>query len=1395
MVTTQNFSKTTTEKSVFKLNARKSRRKRHDFDQNIRTKINPIFACEKIQMVNGNFVKLYINGIQIDALVDTGSYVTIINSRFLKKHNVLKSLRINKSRERSAVAANNTAIKFEGEIRVNLSFSNRRDFIPTRMQVTSNIGYDMILGNDFLRENQAIIDLSKSTLSLSTKSRDIKITRDVVIPPESEIVFLGSVGKNVPENIDGIVYKNKRLSFLPFECARVLATTKNNTIPVRCINTSKEPFTILKNTKIGRFTPLTPNSKVTVISEKHEEETQPLVSNVKERERSENPIVDLNDSDVTEEQKVKLRKLFDEYSDVFQKAGVPLRKTPILEHEIRLKPNQKPIRSQMYRTSPKQREIMDEHITDMLNDGIIRPSMSSWSSPVVLVEKPDKKGYRFCVDYRKLNAVTEDDVYPLPRIDDTLDSLGQIQPRYLSTFDLQSGYWEIGLSEESKPLSAFICHAGLYEFERLPFGLKSAGATFSRMIESVFRGMSWKKLFLYLDDIIVASHTFEDHLRDVKEVLERLRNANLTLKPSKCFIARKEVKYLGFIVSKDGIRVDPGKCAAVQEFPIPKNVKQTRSFLGLANYYRKFIKGFAHIVKPMTELTRKDRKFKWSTECQKSFETIKKSLTSAPILAYPDFEKPFILYTDASSTAVGMVLSQFQEEKERVIAYAGRSLKKHERNYPITELEGLAVVQGIKHFDVYLRYSKFKIVTDHDSLRFLLTQRHPKGRLCRWILALTPYNFVIEHRKGSCHNNADALSRRPYEEQTNDTEIEFPTIGPPQSTTPVKLPNKDLKNASVQQEKLHPLVPAPQTGVINHSSLTDEKQNPIKLFAIKGKYDAKLKPCPSDDQVFFVSANDVSKLQRQDDSLQTLITYLESDELPSNSKNARRLLIESDDYVLIDGTLYHLFYPKNKRGADGCHLQLVVPDKLKYKVLSSLHDDITMGHGGIQKTYLTLRVKYFWKGQFADVVDYVRSCVECLSKKTPKDFRAPLLPLEVVGSFDRVCVDCITSLPVTTRGNKNLVTFIDSFTGWPEAFPVPDITAPTIARLLFDEIICRHGVPSTLLSDRGSNFLSDIVAELCKYTNMSKINTSSYHPMTNGQVEKLNGLIMKTLSNYVSKNQKDWDLFVNSALMGLRVSPNTSSMMSPFFMLYGREAKLPIDVELLSPVIKSPSMNYHVQTMIRRLTIAQETARENIEKAKERMKDQYDKKARNVKFQVGDRVFVYNPAIPRGCTKKLSRLYHGPFTIVDLPTPVNAKLRRTSDNHLVKTLVHVNRLKMGYDRKMRPPDTDVPELSDTDDTELQENDFPTDSFVTEVENNDEQSETEDMTDLTQNTDEIFEVEKVLRGRYRPDGSIQYLIKWKDFPHSQNTWEPVSNLNDATMQYIRENKIKVTGKRK
>ncbi|CAM4705544.1 unnamed protein product [Lepidochelys kempii] len=427
--------------------------------------------------------------------------------------------------------------------------------------------------------------------------------------------------------------------------------------------------------------------------------------------------------------------------------------------------NAHPIRVHPYRVSPQAKTAIEREIQDMLQMGVIRPSESAWASPVVLVPKPDGE-IRFCVDYRKLNAVTRPDNYPMPRTDELLEKLGRAQ--FISTLDLTKGYWQVPLDESAKERSAFITHLGLYEFNVLPFGLRNAPATFQRLVDGLLAGLG-EYAVAYLDDVAIFSDSWADHLEHLQKVLERIREAGLTVKAKKCQIGINRVTYLGHQVGQGTISPLQAKVDAIQKWPVPKSKKQVQSFLGLAGYYRRFVPHYSQIAAPLTDLTKKKQPnaVQWTGKCQKAFNKLKATLMSDPVLRTPDFDKPFLVTTDASERGVGAVLMQKGPDQEfHPVVFLSKKLSERESNWSVTEKECYAIVYALEKLRPYVWGRRFHLQTDHAALKWLHTVKETNKKLLRWSLALQDFDFDIQHISGASNKVADTLSRESFPEST-----------------------------------------------------------------------------------------------------------------------------------------------------------------------------------------------------------------------------------------------------------------------------------------------------------------------------------------------------------------------------------------------------------------------------------------------------------------------------------------------------------------------------------------------------------------------------------------------------------------------------------------------------
>ena len=453
--------------------------------------------------------------------------------------------------------------------------------------------------------------------------------------------------------------------------------------------------------------------------------------------------------------RTELRKLLTtEYADVLQnKPG----RTSLTQHTVHTDTAQ-PTRLPPYRLPHAYRNAVLQELKEMIASGVIEPTVSEWSSPLVVVPKKDG-GVRLCVDYRQLNKVSTFDAYPMPRASDVIDRLGQ--KCFITTLDLNRGYWQVPMDPESRPKTAFSSPLGLFQFTVMPFGLCGAPATFQRLMDEVLRGAG-DYADAYLDDIIIFSDTWSDHMDHLRDVLERLRRAGLTIKVKKCQFARSHCTYLGHVVGSGEVRPDSAKVEAVKNFPVPRTKRDVRIFLGLSGYYRRMIPDYSTIATPLTDLTTKAAPtyVVWTTKCNDAFQKLKQRLCNEPVLRTPDFHRQFYLQTDASDVGVGAVLSQLDDQGEdHPVAFFSRKLLAREQKYAAVEKECLAIKLAMQHFQVYLLGRLFVVQTDHRALQWLDQAKDTNSRLCRWSLAMQPYQFKVEHRAGTDNGNADSLSR------------------------------------------------------------------------------------------------------------------------------------------------------------------------------------------------------------------------------------------------------------------------------------------------------------------------------------------------------------------------------------------------------------------------------------------------------------------------------------------------------------------------------------------------------------------------------------------------------------------------------------------------------------
>ena len=727
------------------------------------------------------------------------------------------------------------------------------------------------------------------------------------------------------------------------------------------------------------------------------------------------------------------------FQDSFSKHEWDIGLTNLTEHPINTG-DAKPVKQPPRRVPLAYAAEEKKAIEDLKAKGVIRNSVSPWASPIVLVHKKDG-GVRPCVDYRKVNELVKPDGFPLPRIQDCLDAV--TGSKWFSTFDLTSGYFQIPLKEADIPKSAFVCKYGHFEMLRMPFGLNNAASTFQRTMELALQGLQWVTCLIYIDDIIVFGRNFDEHLGRIEEVLERLQMAGLKLKANKTNMLQTEVVFLGHVVTPDGIKPNPINVSKILDWPQPKTAKQIKQFVAMGSYYRRYIKNFATIVRPMVDLTKKGKKFVWSELCEEAFKELKRALVSSEVMAYPSNDAgQFYLDVDASDVGIGGILHQMQEGKEKVIAYASRALNKAERNFCITEKELLAVRFFIEYFRQYLLGRKFVVRSDHQALVWLFKLKEPRGKIARWLEILSLYDFSIEYRPGRKQGHCDALSRceDPQKCECPNQDTEEPLrCGPCKKCLKraQDMGHKDLvietelagdEGSRPQKAQTEITEPHLEEVITEGGQATDEavqidnsETNIRGIDTDDGQVPGPSAQTESPDRrntkrdylaatwVGEKSLADLQKAQSSDLDIGPLLkakmegTRPTSQDMATKSPAARHYWVQWDVLEVHNNVLFKRFIKKD--GSGEC-LQLMVPCSLKKEILFQMHDSVISGHLGCKKTKAKILQKFFWYGLREDVALYVRKCDTCATDGKPmKVPRAPLGSLRTGAPGDCIATD------------------------------------------------------------------------------------------------------------------------------------------------------------------------------------------------------------------------------------------------------------------------------------------------------------------------------------------------------------------------------------------------------
>ena len=826
------------------------------------------------------------------------------------------------------------------------------------------------------------------------------------------------------------------------------------------------------------------------------------------------------------------RRVLRKHQEVFDTSRLGC--TPSIKHKVMTVDNL-PV-AQAYRRLPPQqwREVRD-HLHKLLTERIIRKSKSNYAAPIVVVRK--KSGsIRMCCDYRRLNMKVQRDVFPLPRVGETLELMAG--SKIFSTIDLASAYHQVEVEEQDKPKTAFTTPFGLYEWNRMPFGLANTPATFMRLMSSIFRDDLLDKLFVYLDDIVIYSPDMKTHLERLDLVLSKLENHGLKVEPTKCKMFKPEVKFLGHVVSAKGIHTDPDKVAAVAGW-----------------------------------------------------------LRPAPVLCYVDFKEPFILETDALQDGLGAILSQKQNGKVRVIAYASRGLRnaeKHANCYSSKKLELLALKWAVvDKFRDYLQGSKFHVYTDNNPMVYLMSKSKLPATEQKWASELAGFDFSIHYRPGKTNSHADALSRQeqlPWDVKVDATEVCAILILAQSTHIPTDLQGKGWQEACAEQEYICYL---------------DEVQvtTSIKATAL-----------PS------ISLDELRSLQHRDSVIGRFRKFWEEGQIPDLHvrRNERKLvqllfrqwprLFEKDK----------ILYRRVQDPANGQVDQLLLPSMLKSMILQQLHDQ--HGHQGVERTISLIRSRYYWPKCEAEVRKYIGECERCiLSKKV--QVKTPLGTISASRPMEVVAMD-FSVLERSSSGYENVLVLTDVFSKWSLAVPTKDQKATTVAQVLVREWFSRYGPPLRLHSERGRDFESLIVKRLCEIYGIQKSRTCAYRPQGNGQCERLNRTIHDLLRTLPEDKKRKWPLYLGELMYAYNTTPHARTGYTPYFLLFGRDPLLRSDLLLNLDKSTNVDPDTWVEAHQKRLQEAYKIAQERLMQAATVRKTLFDKKAKEAPLKLGDRVYL-----------------------------------------------------------------------------------------------------------------------------------------------------------------------------
>ena len=939
--------------------------------------------------------------------------------------------------------------------------------------------------------------------------------------------------------------------------------------------------------------------------------------------------VKLQDAEIANETRRRFEEMCDRHQEAFSKNNKDIGRTTLIEMEIDTG-DSLPVAQNPYTLPLKHHEWVRKEIETLEKAGVIERSLSPWASPVIVVPKksaPDEPPRRrLCVDYRKVNSLQQEikrtdkgtgclSLYPLPKIDEMFAKLKGA--RFFSTIDLRSGYYHIGLTRESRAKSAFVVPMGKWEFKRTPFGLSQAPAYFQLLIDKVLMGCS-KFAMGYLDDIIIFSSNELEHLQHIEEIFKRLERFGLKMKWEKCDFFKKHIQYLGHLISEEGFTPLPEKLESIRKMPRPKTPKEVKQFLGLIGYYRKFVPRFSDIARSLTNLTRHDVDFKWTDKCDKAFKHLKELLMEHPILRYPDPQQGYTLFTDASGIGwAGVLTQEFADEKGKKkhhpISYISGQFRGSQQNWAALTKEAYAIYMSVRKLSFYITDAEVTIKCDHLPLKKFLQKQTLNAKVNNWAVELEQFNLKLEWIQGAKNTLADSLSR--LLEVDPEAKLQPEREGHEFGTFCFEELN--------ETGEISPDCWTPATDSIENIEITYDEQN-IKEVKLPLK------------------TKQIIELQKRDTEARHIVNKLHKDNM--NTKM----------FILHEGVLCRLW--TEERETFRC---IFIPEVLRDPLLVLAHNQ--NGHNGGRRTYMALKRLYYWPGMRGQVFKHCKNCQECMLQNQAntsgdfKHFKMPEIPMQLI------CMDLVGPIsPVTTRGNRFILTCIDMLTGFTVAIPIPDKSANTVCDAYRAHIYCTFGGSARILTDNGTEFKNEQMDELCRQLNIKRVYSPVYTPEANGRLEAWHRFFKACVAKHIRGNAAEWDEVVPLAAAAYNFFPCQAAGESPFVLMFGRDPITPF-AKLLEPAPRywGDRGGHLKMDLLKKLYLL--TA-ENVKRAREG-RDLTEKKQEN-SFKVNDLVLVRDvnsgAFAPRYMPNYRVIEVHGPNRIVVRDEKGNESVRRAS---------------------------------------------------------------------------------------------------------------------------------------